>query len=72
MYLQTYPEAALGPAARDQIYCTEKPIILDDFRIGDYRVRPQALNVVGTRTGMDSLRLNAECKSPQLLTSEEY
>ncbi len=39
MYLQSYPEATLGQAAR--VYrCIVDPIILDDFLIGDYRIRP--------------------------------
>ncbi len=38
MYLQSYPEATLGQAA--QPYCVADAIILDDFLIGDYRIRP--------------------------------
>jgi OmpA family len=39
MYLQSYPETTLGLAAR-RVYCIAEPIILDDFLVGDYRIRP--------------------------------
>ena len=41
MYFHSYPETTLGQVAQGrQVYCVVQPIILDDFVIGDYRIRP--------------------------------
>jgi outer membrane protein OmpA-like peptidoglycan-associated protein len=41
MYLQSYPETGLGQAAPRVFRCSVNPsAILDDFLVGDYRLRP--------------------------------
>src|SRR5215831_6446057 len=40
MYLRAYPETTFGQATPQVFQCTVDAIILDDFVIGDYRLRP--------------------------------